>query len=212
MEKRKRKIWTIEEDDYMITHYANESSNKIATELKRPLCSIYGRANTLGLSKSPEYIEKNCRWQPGSDVGKSTQFHKGNTPANKGKKMSADAYEKCKHTMFKKGQKPGNLLFDGAISTRVDTRTGIAYKYIRLAENNWDLLHRVNYKKKYGDIPTTTYLRCIDGNQLNCDPDNWEPITMVKNMELNTIHQYPKELQEVIKLNNNLKKQIDGRH
>ncbi len=212
MKKRTRRLWTKEEDDYMIRYYADNFSRNIASNLNRPLSSVSGRASKLGLNKSPEFLSKNCRWQLGSDVGKSSQFSKGHIPANKGKTMSPEAKEKVKHTFYQKGHKPANTMFDGAITSRIDRRTGIKYKYIRLAENKWDLLHRVNYKKKHGDIPTTTYLRCIDGNQLNCDPDNWAPIDMSKNMELNQIHQYPKELQEIIRLNNKLKKQIDGRH
>lgn len=214
MAKRTRKTWTYLEDDLMRKLYSDTKTEVLATKLNRTVCSLYGRADYLGLKKSKDFLASpdSGRIIKGSETGAQYRFTKGNIPVNKGVKMTDEQYEKCKTTFFKKGNKPFNIKYDGAISTRRDKRTGIAYKYIRISERNWELLHRYNYKKKYGNIPTNIFLRCIDGDQLNCDPNNWEPINMSKNMKLNLIHQYPPELQELIKLNNKLKKQIDGRH
>lgn len=189
-------VWSPKTDKILKEMYHTHTSKEIGKVLGFSFSNVKNRAHKLGLGKK-------------TNVG---CFQKGHVPINKGKKMKPEVKEKVKHLFFQKGHKPACTLHDGAISTRKDTRSGITYKYIRISEGNWDLLHRVNYKKKFGDIPTTTFLRCKDGNQLNCDPSNWEPIDMNKNMDLNRIHQYPKELQEAIKLNNKLKKEINARY
>ncbi len=40
--------------------------------------------------------------------GRRYRFSKGNIPANKGKKMPANVYEKARKTMFRKGNIPAN--------------------------------------------------------------------------------------------------------
>jgi len=184
--------WTIQMDEKLKELYETHTSKEIGAILNISYTNIKNRASKLGLGKK---TNSGC-------------FQKGHTPANKGKKMNPEIKKKVAHTFFQKGHKPVNTLYDGAVTTRKDKRTGIVYKYIRIAEGKWDLLHRVNYKKKYGDIPTTTFLRCKDGNQLNCDPDNWEPIDMAKNMALNTIHNYPPDARKAMRLLGKLKRTI----
>ncbi len=86
---------------------------------------------------------------------------------------------------FKEGQLPPNTKFDGYISIRKDSH-GISYKYIRIAQGKFDLLHRFNWESKYGRIPEGKILRSRDGNTLNCEPDNWELIDMAINLEKNS--------------------------
>lgn len=64
------------------------------------------------------------------NTGKTGHFSKGHVPANKGKAMSREQYEKCKPTMFKPGSIPGNtdpvgtekLLADGYIWVKIDDK------------------------------------------------------------------------------------------
>jgi len=188
--------WSIQKDEILIKLYETHTSKEIGAILNIPYTTIKNRAHKLGLRKN---TNSGC-------------FKKGHIPANKGQKMSKEIYEKAKPSFYKKGHKPHNTLYDGAISIRKDKKSGISYKYIRVAEGEWKLLHRFKYEEKYGKIPSNIFLRCKDGNQLNCDPDNWEPIDMRKNMELNRIDDLPPELQEVIRLNNKLKKLINEKH
>ena len=89
--------------------------------------------------------------------------------------MPSELKERIKYSFFQPGHKPANTKHDGAVSIRRNTRTGIRYKWMRISENNWVMLHRYNYQEKHGPLPTEINLRCKDGNQLNCDPNNWEP-------------------------------------
>lgn len=98
------------------------------------------------------------------------QFPKGLVPWNKGKKgsMSPEQYEKCKATMFKKGQVPQNHKPVG--SERID-REG--YVLIKVAEpNKWRPKHRVLWEKVNGPIPEKHRLIFADGNRQNIALDN----------------------------------------
>ena len=98
------------------------------------------------------------------------QFPKGHISANKGKKgyMSPEQYEKCKATMFKKGQVPQNHKPVG--SERID-RDG--YVLVKVAEpNKWRPKHRVLWEKVNGPIPKKHRLIFADGNRQNITLDN----------------------------------------
>nr|DAO40598.1 MAG TPA: HNH endonuclease [Caudoviricetes sp.] len=102
--------------------------------------------------------------------GIDCRFQKGMIPANKGKKgsMSPKQYEKCKATMFKKGQVPQNHKPVG--SERID-RDG--YVLIKVAEpNKWRPKHRVLWEKTNGPIPEKHRLIFADGNRQNITLDN----------------------------------------
>jgi hypothetical protein len=180
----------------------------IDTILKRPLSGVYGKAHTMGLKKSREYLIKMAEREAKklSEFGKNYQFKKGNVPYNYGQKMSTLLYEKCKKTMFKKGQKPHNTRKEGEESKSQD-----GYTYVKIADNNWRLKHRVVYENVNGPIPADHIVVFKDNNQLNFDINNLMLISKAENMLRNTIHQYPEPIQQIIKLNNKLKKQINAK-
>lgn len=98
------------------------------------------------------------------------QFPKGHIPANKGKKgyMSKEQYEKCKATMFKKGNMPQNHRPVG--SERIDQD---GYTYIKVAEpNKWKLKHRLLWEQHKGPIPPKHRLIFADGNRQNICLEN----------------------------------------
>ena len=100
--------------------------------------------------------------------GTKGHFSKGHVPANKGKKMSPEIYEKVKHTMFQKGHAPQNHRPVG--SERV-SRDG--YIEIKVAEpDKWKLKHRVLWEESRGKIPKGSILIFLDGNKQNVVLDN----------------------------------------
>lgn len=100
--------------------------------------------------------------------GTKGHFSKGHVPANKGKKMSPEIYEKVKHTMFQKGHAPQNHRPVG--SERV-SRDG--YIEIKVAEpDKWKLKHRVLWEESRGKIPKGSILIFVDGNKQNVVLDN----------------------------------------
>ena len=56
----------------------------------------------------------------GIDTGLTGQFETGHIPANKGKKMSPEQYEKCEATRFHKGNVPANHMVVGEYTHTTD--------------------------------------------------------------------------------------------
>jgi hypothetical protein len=201
-----RTFWTKQEIKFLQDNYSNMLTADIATILGRPLSGVYGKANSLGIFKSKEYIAKLLEYESKklSEFGKNYQFKKGNVPYNYGQKMSTILYEKCQKTMFKKGRKPHNTRNEGEESKSRD-----GYTYVKIADNDWRLKHRVVYENVNGPIPDNHIVVFKDNNQLNFDINNLQLITKVENMQRNTIHNYPVPIQSLIKLNNKLKTKIN---
>lgn len=111
----------------------------------------------------------------------NTKFKKGQTSWNKGRKMSPEQYEKCKETMFQKG----NL---SNVRPTGDERIDIdGYTYIKVKQpNKWVLKHRWLYEKEKGEIPKGYNLIFADGNKQNLDLDN---LILVSNSELFIMNQ-----------------------
>lgn len=159
----------------------------------------------LNLMRPPELIQQ---------IKDATRIKKGNVPPNKGKKqseyMSRETIERTKATRFQKGQIPHNArgYKNGHISIRTDKRTGLKWKYIRLGLGKWRELHRHNYEKKFGKIPRKMCVSFHDGDHMNCEPKNLKLITMVENMQNNTIHRYPPELKTTLRVLSKLNRKI----
>lgn len=114
--------------------------------------------------------------------GIDTRFKKGHIPDNKGKGVSAETYEKCKATMFKKGHKPANYKPIG--SERIDKKQG--YILIKIADpGKWVAKHKFLYEKTYGKIPKGKMVTFKDGNKLNFDLDNLICISRAENVVMN---------------------------
>lgn len=110
------------------------------------------------------------------------QFQKGHIPANKGKKgyMTPEQYEKCKATMFKKGNIPANHRPIG--SERIDKRDGSILIKVQDGhkQQNWMGKHRYIYEQAYGKIPKGHKVIFADGNNRNFDLSN---LILVSNAE-----------------------------
>lgn len=157
---------------------------------------IFLQNNVKGISLK-ELTEKfnkrfNCNYTQGSIAnmkrklgltsGVDTRFKKGQSSWNKGKKMTKDHYEKCKNTMFKKGNITYNTRPVG--TERLDAKDH--YVYIKIANpNKWQLKHRYLYEKEYGKIPEGYNLIFADGDKYNFDLDN---LILVSNSELSIMN------------------------
>ena len=193
-------------NDIIRERYPFEPTKKIADDLGVSEGSVYNRAYAMGIKKDPVYL-RSTQYPPGYLGGKATQFQKGQTPPNKGQKMSKDVYQKVEKTMFKKGNKPMNTQPIGTIHQRRDTG-GKMYLYIKLADSKWEQLNRYTWEQHNGPIPKGMVVVYKDGDYMNNDIANLLMITKKENMARNTIQRFPTELQSLIKLNCKLNKKI----
>lgn len=120
------------------------------------------------------------RKRKGWRTGRTGQFAKGQESWNKGKPFpTAATHPNCRKTQFRKGQEPHNTRYLGHERVSKD-----GYVEISIAETNphtgysrrYVLKHRHEWEKVNGPVPADHALKCLDGNRLNCDPSNWEPV------------------------------------
>lgn len=143
-----------------------------------------------------------------SPNGLKTQFKKGQSPLNKGKKVDEKVYQALAPNFFKKGAEPHNTLHDGAIVVRSDKK-GNTYVWIRISKANWKMLHIHQWEQEHGPVPKGKIVVFKDKNPMHTNLANYELITRKENMLRNTIQRYPEDLQKLIKLNHKLKNTIN---
>lgn len=189
-----KKPWTPQEDEILKKHYPTKKTEELLPLLPgRNVQGIYNRVDLLGIKKDPEFLYQMNRElglkMVESQAFKSKRFKKGHKSWNKGKNpkdyMSPEKYARIARTQFKKGQDPHNTKWDGAISVRTDTGTGLKYLYIRLAKAEWELLHRHLWRKHKGEIPEGHIVTFRDGNTMNVSLENLELISMADNARRN---------------------------
>lgn len=111
-------------------------------------------------------------------------------------------------TRFQKGQRPYNRLPVGAELVKHD-----GYLWVKVAEpNKWRQKHLLLWEQTHGAPPGKGMKVCFrDGNRKNVVPDNLECITQAELTRRNSIHRYPPELREVIRLAAKVRRKIDER-
>lgn len=146
------------------------------------------------------------RKRNGWKTGRTGCYEKGNVPFNKGAKgWYAAGTEK---TRFKAGSVPPNYKPVGSIRLTVDN-----YYEMKMAEGmrQWRLLHRVIWERCNGAIPKGFIVSFLDKNPQNLDITNLSLFTKVQNMKRNTLHNYPKEIAQLIQLQGAINRQINKR-
>ncbi len=117
--------------------------------------------------------------------GLDCRFKKGDEPANKGQKMSPERYERCKATMFSKGNVPANHMEVGEY-----THTTDGYLIRKVQEHGtqrerFEYVHRKVWEDHNGPIPEEKMVSFLDGDKDNCDINNLVLIDNKENLELN---------------------------
>lgn len=191
-------------DRYLKKHYLTINVNQLSIRLKRSETFVKTRMRQLDLVVPREIIEQRIL---------SARIKPGHVPINKGKKwdeyVSKDVQERMRKTTFKKGGLPPTTLYDGAITTRYDKDARRYYKWIRLAKGKWQMLHVNKWIKKHGHIPEGMIVVFKNKDSMKVTLKNLELITLEENMRRNTRHQWPAELQEVIKLSNKINRKLN---
>lgn len=191
---RNIKIWSEQEINFLIE--GNKSGmlfTEIAEKLGINVKLVYYKANKLGLRYNKEAVKsyfekivhKNKSFQ-------NCQFKKGHATWNKGLTgLKIGGVE----TRFKIGNKPHNTKYDNCISIR-KTKGNRLYKYIRISNAKWVLLHRKVWSEAYGVPEKDQIIYFKDGNSMNCELSNLGIMSRKDNMNRNSITRFPDELQD----------------
>jgi hypothetical protein len=187
--------------------YPNEQSTQLAIDLGMPTHSLYSLANKMGIRKSPKFLASEASGRSNIINNNATRFKKGNVPVNKGKASPQHVKDALAKTQFLKGSKPHNTKPIGTIVTRKD-KSDYVYKYIKIADSNWQLYQRYVFEKHFGQIPKSHIVIFRDSNQLNCDIENLQLISKADNAIKNKMGNYPAEIIELVQLKSKLIKKI----
>jgi hypothetical protein len=195
--------WTIEQDNYLIAHFADTTNQTLAAVLSRTDKAISARAVRLHLKKSAAYLEQV------KEITRQTAFKKGHTTWNKGIHYMPGG--RSVETRFKPGQRPKNhhpigherITRDGNTQRKL-TDTGCTRKdYVNISHIVWIAAN--------GAIPAGHIILHKDGNNQNCELSNLQCISKADNMRLNSYHRYPAPIPQLIQLRSALNRKINNR-
>lgn len=205
------KPWTAMEIAKLTRLYPDTATTEIAAMMRVPVYRIYGKANKLGLKKSDQYLlsPAACRLRRDPNPGIPYRFKPGHVPANKGKK--GISYPGMEATQFKPGHKSCNwmpldslrLSKEGYLQRKV-TDTGYP-------PHDWQGVHLLLWAEHYGPVPLGYAVGFIDGDKTHIAIDNLVLLSRRDLMRRNTIHNYPPEIKQVIRLTAKLRRTIEKR-
>lgn len=198
--------WTEEEQQVIKDMFPDHFASELAQILGRSETGIYQQAKSLGVKSSKEKIVRAAKMTAMHPNSIAARFKKGHVSHNLGKKMPSHVYEKAKHTMFKKGNRPANYRPVGSERLNVD-----GYVEVKIAEpNKWRGKHRVIWEREHGEVPEGYSVSFKNGNRQDFSLDNLILVTRSDLMHQNSFHNlYPEELKEVIRLKGVVKRQIN---
>lgn len=198
--------WSAEDERILRHLYPHHSNQYLAEYFGRDYRSIKNKAVKLGLSKSPEYMAS----KPGC-------FREGQQTWNKGLK-GWKAGGRSAETRFKPGRKPeesrnylpiGSLRLakDGYLERKVSDDTNL------VPARRWTAVHRLIWEAEHGPIEEGMIVGFKPGMRTNVleeiTIDRLECISRAENMRRNTLHRYPKEIVDVIRMRGVLNRHIN---
>ncbi len=188
--------------------YPHQCTHELAAALGRSYSSVCQQAYKLMLRKTPEYLatEASGRKQKGCTPNAGS-FRKGLTPHNAGRSqqewLSPAALARVRTTQFKAGQLPHNTKWDGYERINIE-----GYTEVRVALGRFVLKHRLIWEQHHGPIPQGGVVVFVDGNKQNFDPANLQLISRTELIAGNSIHNYPAELAQLMRLHKKLVRKL----
>lgn len=208
--KSKRRFWTPQEDAVLRSRYPHEDTATLAVELGRSEKSVYGRAGKLTLGKSPQYMlaQMAASAEKLKAAGASSRFSAGLKPWNKGLKGIAMGGHGAR---FQVGNRPHNWREIGSEEWRGD-----GHLYRKITDDGPPHTHcrpvyLLLWEAEHGPVPRGHAVIFRDGNYRNISLDNLELVSRRDLMRRNSIHRYPAELKEVMRLKGRVVRIINQR-
>lgn len=215
----KSKPWTPEEMLRLDAEYPHIKTATLAMRMGRTEKQLYQKAKQMGVKKSAAYLASPdaCRLRQGGEVGKATRFQKDQPAWNKG--TSYQAGGRCRETQFKKGHLGGRAIQivkpigferiskDGYLERKVNNDMPL--------QKRWRAVHRIVWEEANGPIPANHAICFKPGMFTNkreeITIDRLELVHRKDLMRRNSIYNYPKPIQDVIKLRGAVARQINKR-
>lgn len=157
--------------------WLEENRAMVISDLHSAFVAKFGRRDVSAANLHS--LRKRKGWK----TGRTGQFAKGQAAHNKGKKCPPGVggrHPNARRTQFKKGERTGiaqknykpigfeRISEDGYRERKIND--GPVFK------DRWQLVQRIEWEAANGPIPEGYALKCLDGDRLNCDPSNWEPV------------------------------------
>ena len=211
-----REVWSQEQIALLHEHYPHKRTDAIVSIIGKSVYAIYNKVAALGLKKTPEYLvsPETCRLRRGHDhPGKSTQFKKGLIPHNKG--VKGITYPGCVATQFKKGVRQGVAikLYQPIGAERI-SKDGYLQRKINddmPPQKRWRGVHIIVWEEVNGPLPKGHAVTFRDGDKKNITYTNLELVSRADLMKRNTIHNYPKEIAQLVQLRGAVQRKINRR-
>jgi hypothetical protein len=211
----KRRAWSREDDRRLRGFYPNTPTAEVARRLQRTVAATYGRANRLGLRKSPAYLASPaaCRLRRGDHVGARFRFQKGHVPANKGLRRPGWGPGRMRETQFKKGERRGVAVrLYKPIGTERVSKDGYLERKVNddlPLQARWRAVHLLVWEAAHGPVPRSHAIAFKNGDKRDVRLDNLERITRRALMARNTVHNLPKPLAQTVQLLGALRRKIN---
>lgn len=209
--KKSRINWTPEQETLLRDRYPHEHTASLAESLGYSVQQVYTKAGSLGLRKTAEFLASAlaCRLRRGDNVGAAHRFKPGHKTWNRGIKF--DSGGRSHETRFKPGQKPHTwnpvgherMSKEGYLERKI-ADTGVT-------KRDYVQVHRLVWMARHGDIPAGHIISFKDGNKRNFDIGNLECISRRELMARNTVHNYGKEIAQLVQLRGAVTRQINKR-
>lgn len=216
-----RITWWPWQEQFLRENYADARTADLAAVLRLPLKTVYAKAHTLGLRKTPELIAQLTRESTANPEHRSrtARFPPGNTPWNKGKPGSTGHHPntaRCHYTPGSVHGRAAQLVLpvgalrinsDGVLQRKTGTTPGP--NHLR-----WTPVHRLVWEAAHGPVPDGQFVVFKTGRHTTelgaITPAALELVTRAENMRRNSYHNnLPPELARLVQLRGALTRQIN---
>lgn len=215
-----RRPWTDAERAEVARRYPNECTEAIARDLGRSVESVYYVAQKAGLKKTLQFMREVHGATLKRPAGQSSRFKPGHTTWNKGKPGSTGLHPNTRRTQFKPGRAPEEARNYRPIGSERITKDGYLERKVSddttaVPARRWIAVHRLVWEAANGPIPPGHIVVFRRGmattNRDEITLDRLELITRSENMQRNTRHNLPEEINSIITARARLVRAINKR-
>lgn len=209
-----RSAWTKDQLALLRENYPDTRTADLVTLIGRPERSIYAKAAELRIKKSDAFNASPASGRTNGRQGIGSRFVKGWRAWNEGSHYQPGG--RCAETQFKKGHKGNDEAPLGALRVNCD---GYLERKTSMTVNpparRWVAMHRLVWIAANGPVPdghVVVFKRGMRSAVLaEITLDKVDLVTRVELMKRNTLHNYPKEIAQLIQLRGAVNRKINRR-